>query len=68
MLAMCRGMTEEEFVNRHSVASAGNRDDSNSSGLVSAARRLLWKKLCSFGVKAGWFLSTDYMKMICLAL
>jgi len=52
LLALCVGMTEEHFIGR-GLQSAGG--DVTDYMLIRSARRLVWRQLKGFSLKAGLF-------------
>lgn len=52
LLALCVGMTEQRFIERGLLSAAG---DVANDALVRSARRLVWRQLSGFTMKAGLF-------------
>jgi len=50
LLALCVGMTEERFIERGLLSTSGGVSD---NALVRSARRLVWRQLNGFCMKAG---------------
>jgi len=55
LLALCVGITEERFIERGMLSAGG---DVGGGALVRSARRLVWRQLKGFCMKAGvcWLL------------
>jgi len=68
LLALCVGMTEEWFIERGLLSAGG---DSSDNTLMCSARRLVWRQMKGFCMKAGLFsfcLCTHTVSIYCYRL